>query len=53
MWKIELNPEIAKDYTHPSLGMKTIGTKQDWYEGSLNYWNQQPATVDGVLGGYG
>ena len=30
-----------------------IGTKQDWYSGSVKYWNDQPATVDGVLGGYG
>ena len=52
MWKIELDPEIAKDYKHPS-GLKPIGTKQDWYTGSLQYWNEQPATVDGVLGGYG
>lgn len=33
--------------------MSTIGTKQDWYSGSLQYWNEQPTTVDGVLGGYG
>lgn len=38
MWKIELDPEIAKDFTHPS-GAKPIGTKDDWYSGSLKYWN--------------
>jgi protein N-terminal methyltransferase len=51
MWKIELtqqqNPEAKK------LRTTTIGSKEDWYKGSLEYWNDQPATVDGVLGGYG
>lgn len=23
-----------------------------WYSGAVQYWNEQPATVDGVLGGY-
>lgn len=28
------------------------GSKDSWYQGSVDYWNRQPATVDGVLGGY-
>ena len=30
-----------------------VGNKENWYSGSVEYWNNQPATVDGVLGGYG
>ncbi len=36
-----------------ALTEKGSGLKQEWYKGSLQYWNEQPATVDGVLGGYG
>lgn len=53
MWKIELDPEVKK--LHEELTgtkIKTVGTKEDWYNGSVKYWNEQPATVDGVLGGY-
>ena len=28
------------------------GDKASWYQGSVDYWDRQPATVDGVLGGY-
>lgn len=27
--------------------------KEQWYARAVNYWDQQAATVDGVLGGYG
>ena len=23
-----------------------------WYSGGVEYWNKQPATIDGVLGGF-
>lgn len=51
---MELDPDVAK-LQESSRGrrLKTVGTKQDWYSGSVRYWNEQPATVDGVLGGYG
>lgn len=54
MWATELNPDFAK-VEEELKGQKEprIGTKQDWYSGSVKYWNEQPATVDGVLGGYG
>ena len=54
MWATELNPDFAK-VEEELKGEKAprIGTKQDWYSGSVKYWNEQPATVDGVLGGYG
>lgn len=29
-----------------------VGSKANWYKGSVEYWNTRPATVDGVLGGY-
>ena len=32
---------------------KEVGTKEEWYDGSVDYWNKQPTTNDGVLGGYG
>jgi protein N-terminal methyltransferase len=41
----EANPETADH-------LPTAGNKQTWYKGSVDYWNKQPATVDGVLGGY-
>lgn len=27
--------------------------KEEWYGKGKEYWNNQPPTVDGVLGGYG
>ena len=27
--------------------------RESWYSGSLQYWNKQAPTIDGVLGGYG
>ena len=32
---------------------KNLGTKKEWYDLGEQYWDKQPATVDGVLGGYG
>jgi len=58
MWEKELTPDLAKRRAawRRHLGQEftpAIGTRLEWYNGSVNYWNQQPATVDGVLGGYG
>ena len=54
MWKKELEPNFAQLQKEVIGEIKsTIGIKEDWYNGSLNYWNQQPTTVDGVCGGYG
>ena len=30
----------------------SVGSKDQWYKGSVKYWDAQPATVDGVLGGF-
>ena len=46
MWKKELDPQSE-------VKGNKIGTKKEWYAGSIKYWNDQPATVDGVLGGFG
>ena len=29
-----------------------IGSKEQWYKGAVEYWDNQDATYDGVLGGY-
>lgn len=47
MWNTELNPNMKTDQP------KKVGSKNQWYKGSVEYWDAQPTTVDGVLGGYG
>ena len=57
MWDDQINPE----YISMIKGMGSeeekekprVGNKENWYAGSVEYWNNQPATVDSVLGGYG
>ena len=46
MVKTTLKTKRGKD-------VHSIGSVTNWYDGSLKYWNEQPTTVDGVLGGYG
>jgi protein N-terminal methyltransferase len=29
------------------------GGTQQWYDGAVEYWSQQPRSINGVLGGYG
>ena len=29
------------------------GNTKNWYKRSVDYWDRQPATNEGVLGGYG
>lgn len=29
------------------------GTHTEWYQGAVDYWDQQEASYDGVLGGFG
>jgi hypothetical protein len=43
--------EENKEETVP--GPKLSGSKEDWYGHSVDYWNKQEASVNGVLGGYG
>ena len=30
-----------------------LGTKEQWYNGAVDYWNKQEASIEGVLGGFG
>ena len=32
---------------------RSKGLQQSWYSAAISYWSSVPATVDGVLGGYG
>jgi protein N-terminal methyltransferase len=32
---------------------RSKGLEQNWYGSAISYWSSVPATVDGVLGGYG
>ena len=34
-------------------GNEKVGNKSQWYYKQKVYWDKQPTTVDGVLGGYG
>ena len=53
MWQYELDPEFAEiTKTLKKSDHQPIGTKDDWYAGSVKYWDKQPATNNGVLGGY-
>ena len=56
MWDDQLNPEYIKMVQEMSAEEKNkqrVGNKENWYQGSVEYWDKQPATNDGVLGGYG
>ena len=33
--------------------LPAVVNKENWYKGCVDYWDRQPTTVDGVLGGYG
>ena len=53
MWQYELNPDVAEMTNKlKGGGLTAVSTKQDWYKGSVKYWNEQPATNNGVLGGF-
>lgn len=46
-----------EQYQHPDqLWQKakgSDGTHREWYQGAVQYWDQQEASYDGVLGGFG
>jgi protein N-terminal methyltransferase len=50
-------PAIQEEYQDPEqLWVKARGndgTHKDWYQGAVHYWDQQEASYDGVLGGFG
>lgn len=48
LWKQELNDNnmiVGPDGTF-------FGGKEVWYKDSVNFYDNQPATLNGVLGGY-
>lgn len=57
MWQSELDPayiEAMKQVqAQKEESKEPIGSKDKWYKGSTKYWDEQPVTIDGVLGGYG
>ena len=56
MWSDQLNPgniNSAQDIRSDEQSYLKIGSTENWYQGSLQYWDNQPTTIDGVLGGYG
>ena len=56
MWQSELDPayiEAMKQMKTTEESKEPIGSKDKWYKGSTKYWDEQPVTIDGVLGGYG
>ena len=59
MWKRELDEETVlreklnpKEFPGDLLIGHRIGSKKAWYRLGEEYWDEQEATVDGVLGGY-
>ena len=56
MWERELNTELVeleKADPEKKVEGERIGSRANWYSKQKTYWDAQPATVDGVLGGYG
>ena len=41
----DTNDNVDRDATHQDT--------TNWYQSSLNYWEKENATIDGMLGGYG
>lgn len=50
-WKQELGSTPSADDT--SAPSAHPGKRQQWYKEGLKYWDEAPATVNGVLGGFG
>jgi len=48
-----LDPQFAEAAALLNDNQKRIGTRADWYEGAIKYWEAQPTTINGVLGGFG
>lgn len=48
---------VQEEYQDPEqLWVKARGndgTHKEWYQGAVHYWDQQEASYDGVLGGFG
>lgn len=56
-WRKELDTEYIENEKSKNGGeeddLKRIGGKDQWYDKQKTYWDGQPTTIDGVLGGYG
>ena len=55
MWQSETDPkyiELVKQMNEEEKNKPRVGSKEQWYKGAVEYWDQQDATYDGVLGGY-
>jgi hypothetical protein len=52
MWKCELDPSYKQSELDRGIDNKRIGSKQNWYKKSIEFWNEQTTDDDGVLGGY-
>ena len=63
MWQKEFEPkhdfqttvatqDAGQEEEKKNDELPRAGNKQSWYKGSVDYWDSQPATIDGVLGGY-
>ena len=55
MWESEFGeqPEENGQANNKNVKGSRIGSEKNWYEGSRDYWDNKPATVEGVLEGYG
>ena len=63
MWETEFNQQLdeqeaSEQKAKESVGNDdknedTIGSVNNWYNGAKDYWNNKPATIEGVLEGYG
>ena len=56
MWRQELDPvyvEMEKADPNSTVKVGRVGDKVNWYKVGTEYWDKQPATIDGVCGGYG
>lgn len=51
MWKTQITAPLKSKVTTRRSTSGTA-TKQSWYKVAVDYWDRQPATVDGVLGGF-
>ena len=55
MWIKELDPNWKQMEIDQNVQIEgeRVGGIKEWYDKQKKYWDEQPTTVDGVLGGYG
>ena len=53
-WASQFDPdEVNEEDTPDALKKDKQIIRFEWYEKQREYWDNQPVTIDGVLGGYG